>query len=139
MQRLQAHLANRLSRAYPTDDPLAPSRTSMLDLRDPLYSSSVPLRKLKVFVLCGLTDSRICFKCHFRFFLDFPLQKLIYLFIYIENYLYHYSAVNHISIHKQDNQKVDKRHNFNTLTATETPSAQVLLFILRYLMMEIQF
>ncbi|TMS08555.1 Tyrosine-protein phosphatase non-receptor type 13 [Larimichthys crocea] len=49
VQRLQAHLANRLSRAYPTDDPLAPSRTSMLDLRDPLYSSSVPLRKLKNF------------------------------------------------------------------------------------------
>ncbi|TKS84339.1 Tyrosine-protein phosphatase non-receptor type 13 [Collichthys lucidus] len=47
VQRLQAHLANRLSRAYPTDDPVAPSRTSMLDLRDPLYSSSVPLRKLK--------------------------------------------------------------------------------------------
>ncbi|XP_059213928.1 tyrosine-protein phosphatase non-receptor type 13 [Centropristis striata] len=51
VQRLQAHLANRLSRAnlYPTDDPLAPSRTSMLDLRDPLHTSSVPLRKPKNF------------------------------------------------------------------------------------------
>ncbi|XP_041666705.1 tyrosine-protein phosphatase non-receptor type 13 isoform X2 [Cheilinus undulatus] len=51
VQRLQAHLANRLSRAnlYPTDDPLAPPRTSMLDLRDPLYPSSVPLRKPKNF------------------------------------------------------------------------------------------
>ncbi|XP_034080001.1 tyrosine-protein phosphatase non-receptor type 13 isoform X2 [Gymnodraco acuticeps] len=51
VQRLQAHLANRLSRAnlYPADDPLAPSRTSMLDLRDPLHSSSVPLRKPKNF------------------------------------------------------------------------------------------
>uniref|UniRef100_A0A672Z101 Protein tyrosine phosphatase non-receptor type 13 n=1 Tax=Sphaeramia orbicularis TaxID=375764 RepID=A0A672Z101_9TELE len=50
VQRLQAHLANRLSRAnlYPADDPLAPSRTSVLDLRDPLYPSSVPLRKPKV-------------------------------------------------------------------------------------------
>ncbi|XP_054468275.1 tyrosine-protein phosphatase non-receptor type 13 isoform X2 [Anoplopoma fimbria] len=49
VQRLQAHLANRLSRAnlYPTDDPLAPARTSMLDLRDPLFTSSVPLRKPK--------------------------------------------------------------------------------------------
>ncbi|XP_070780338.1 tyrosine-protein phosphatase non-receptor type 13 isoform X2 [Enoplosus armatus] len=52
VQRLQAHLANRLSRAnlYSTDDPLAPSRTSMLDLRDPLYTSSVPLRKPKNFL-----------------------------------------------------------------------------------------
>ncbi|XP_042364711.1 tyrosine-protein phosphatase non-receptor type 13 isoform X3 [Plectropomus leopardus] len=49
VQRLQAHLASRLSRAYPTDDPLAPSRTSMLDLRDPLHASSVPLRKPKNF------------------------------------------------------------------------------------------
>ncbi|XP_040014085.1 tyrosine-protein phosphatase non-receptor type 13 isoform X3 [Xiphias gladius] len=51
VQRLQAHLASRLSRAnlHPTDDPLAPSRTSMLDLRDPLYTSSVPLRKPKNF------------------------------------------------------------------------------------------
>ncbi|XP_030005570.1 tyrosine-protein phosphatase non-receptor type 13 isoform X2 [Sphaeramia orbicularis] len=51
VQRLQAHLANRLSRAnlYPADDPLAPSRTSVLDLRDPLYPSSVPLRKPKTF------------------------------------------------------------------------------------------
>ncbi|KAK5852166.1 hypothetical protein PBY51_023658 [Eleginops maclovinus] len=50
VQRLQVHLANRLSRAnlYPADDPLAPSRTSMLDLRDPLHSSSV-LRKPKNF------------------------------------------------------------------------------------------
>lgn len=46
VQRLQAHLASRLSRAslYPTDDPLAPSHVSMLDLRDPLY----PHRKPKV-------------------------------------------------------------------------------------------
>uniref|UniRef100_A0A671VDK6 Protein tyrosine phosphatase non-receptor type 13 n=1 Tax=Sparus aurata TaxID=8175 RepID=A0A671VDK6_SPAAU len=51
VQRLQAHLASRLSRAnlYPTDDTLAPARTSMLDLRDPLYTSSVPLRKPKIF------------------------------------------------------------------------------------------
>ncbi|KAM7368864.1 hypothetical protein PAMP_013169 [Pampus punctatissimus] len=51
VQRLQAHLASRLSRAnlYPIDDPLSPSRTSMLDLRDPLYTSSVPLRKPKNF------------------------------------------------------------------------------------------
>lgn len=46
VQRLQAHLASRLSRAslYPTDDPLTPSHMSMLDLRDPLY----PHRKPKV-------------------------------------------------------------------------------------------
>ncbi|KAM3599920.1 uncharacterized protein V6R79_013813 [Siganus canaliculatus] len=52
VQRLQAHLANRLSRAnlYPTDDPLVPARTSMLDLRDPLYVSSLPLRKNKNFL-----------------------------------------------------------------------------------------
>ncbi|KAM6975314.1 tyrosine-protein phosphatase non-receptor type 13 isoform 1-T1 [Tautogolabrus adspersus] len=52
VQRLQAHLASRLSRAnlYPPDDPLAPPRTSMLDLRDPLYTSSVPLRKPKNFL-----------------------------------------------------------------------------------------
>ncbi|XP_032395191.1 tyrosine-protein phosphatase non-receptor type 13 isoform X2 [Etheostoma spectabile] len=51
VQRLQAHLASRLSRAnlYPTDDPLALTRTSMLDLRDPLHTSSVPLRKPKNF------------------------------------------------------------------------------------------
>ncbi|XP_008295321.1 tyrosine-protein phosphatase non-receptor type 13 isoform X2 [Stegastes partitus] len=49
VQRLQAHLASRLSRAnlYPTDDPLVPS--SMLDLQDPLYTSSLPLRKNKNF------------------------------------------------------------------------------------------
>uniref|UniRef100_A0A8C9YWP3 Tyrosine-protein phosphatase non-receptor type 20 n=1 Tax=Sander lucioperca TaxID=283035 RepID=A0A8C9YWP3_SANLU len=51
VQRLQAHLASRLSRAnlYPADDPLALSRTSMLDLRDPLHTSSVPFRKPKNF------------------------------------------------------------------------------------------
>ncbi|XP_076613627.1 tyrosine-protein phosphatase non-receptor type 13 isoform X2 [Chaetodon auriga] len=51
VERLQAHLASRLSRAnvYPTDDPLVPSRTSMLDLRDPLYTSAVALRKPKNF------------------------------------------------------------------------------------------
>ncbi|XP_023136642.2 tyrosine-protein phosphatase non-receptor type 13 isoform X2 [Amphiprion ocellaris] len=49
VQRLQAHLASRLSRAnlYPTDDPLVPS--SMLDLQDPLYNTSVSLRKSKNF------------------------------------------------------------------------------------------
>ncbi|XP_058472827.1 tyrosine-protein phosphatase non-receptor type 13 isoform X1 [Solea solea] len=49
VQRLQAHLASRLSRAnlYSTDDPLPPSRTSILDPPDPLYNSSVPLRKPK--------------------------------------------------------------------------------------------
>uniref|UniRef100_A0A3Q1IRF2 Tyrosine-protein phosphatase non-receptor type 13 n=1 Tax=Anabas testudineus TaxID=64144 RepID=A0A3Q1IRF2_ANATE len=42
VHRLQAHLASRLSRAnlYPTDDPLAPAHTSVIDLRDPLYTSS---------------------------------------------------------------------------------------------------
>ena len=57
VQRLQAHLASRLSRAnlYPTDDALAPARTSMLDLRDPLYTSSMPLRKPKVFALHWLS------------------------------------------------------------------------------------
>ncbi|CAN9504277.1 unnamed protein product [Ophioblennius macclurei] len=51
VQRLQAHLANRLSRAnfYPTDDPLVPSHPSMLELQDPLYSASLPLRKTKTF------------------------------------------------------------------------------------------
>ncbi|XP_077354565.1 tyrosine-protein phosphatase non-receptor type 13 isoform X4 [Festucalex cinctus] len=51
VQRLQAHLANRLSRAniYTFDDPLAPSRTSLLDLQDPLYTSPMPLRKAKLF------------------------------------------------------------------------------------------
>ncbi|XP_069026225.1 tyrosine-protein phosphatase non-receptor type 13 isoform X2 [Embiotoca jacksoni] len=51
VQRLQAHLASRLSRAnlYPADDPLVPSHASMLDLQDPLYTSSVPLRKTKNF------------------------------------------------------------------------------------------
>nr|XP_057908268.1 tyrosine-protein phosphatase non-receptor type 13 isoform X4 [Doryrhamphus excisus] len=51
VQRLQAHLANRLSRAnvYALDDPLAPTRTSMLDLQDPMYTSSLPLRKPKLF------------------------------------------------------------------------------------------
>uniref|UniRef100_A0A672HGG0 Tyrosine-protein phosphatase non-receptor type 13 n=1 Tax=Salarias fasciatus TaxID=181472 RepID=A0A672HGG0_SALFA len=41
VQRLQAHLANRLSRAnlYPADDPLVPSHPSMLELQDPLYST----------------------------------------------------------------------------------------------------
>lgn len=44
VQRLQAHLASRLSRAsvYPTDDPLAPSHMSMLDLRDPLFIHRKP-------------------------------------------------------------------------------------------------
>ncbi|XP_029921102.1 tyrosine-protein phosphatase non-receptor type 13 isoform X2 [Myripristis murdjan] len=44
VQRLQTHLANRLSRAnlYHTDDPLPQSRTSMLDLRDPLNPSALP-------------------------------------------------------------------------------------------------
>lgn len=50
VQRLQAHLASRLSRAnlYPADEPLLPPRTSMLDLRDPLYNTSAALRKPKV-------------------------------------------------------------------------------------------
>lgn len=49
VQRLQAHLASRLSRAnlYPLDDPLAPSHASVMDLREPLYSSA-SLRKAKV-------------------------------------------------------------------------------------------
>uniref|UniRef100_A0A665WU54 Protein tyrosine phosphatase non-receptor type 13 n=1 Tax=Echeneis naucrates TaxID=173247 RepID=A0A665WU54_ECHNA len=43
VQRLQAHLASRLSRAnlYPNDDPLAPSHTSILDLQDTHYNSSL--------------------------------------------------------------------------------------------------
>ncbi|XP_068429722.1 tyrosine-protein phosphatase non-receptor type 13 isoform X3 [Clinocottus analis] len=51
VQRLQAQLASRLSRAnlHPADDPLAPHRTSVLDLPDPLFTSSVPLRKPKNF------------------------------------------------------------------------------------------
>ncbi|XP_061589675.1 LOW QUALITY PROTEIN: tyrosine-protein phosphatase non-receptor type 13 [Cololabis saira] len=51
VQRLQAHLANRLSRAnfYPADEPLVPPHTSLLDLQDPLYTSSVSLRKNKNF------------------------------------------------------------------------------------------
>lgn len=50
VHRLQAHLASRLSRAnfYTPDDPLAQAHTSVLDLRDPLYTSSAPLRKAKV-------------------------------------------------------------------------------------------
>ncbi|XP_068609390.1 tyrosine-protein phosphatase non-receptor type 13 [Brachionichthys hirsutus] len=49
VQQLQARLANRLSRAniYSLDDPLAPSHTSMLDLQDPIYTSSVLFRKPK--------------------------------------------------------------------------------------------
>uniref|UniRef100_A0A1A7WAN9 Protein tyrosine phosphatase, non-receptor type 13 n=3 Tax=Iconisemion striatum TaxID=60296 RepID=A0A1A7WAN9_9TELE len=45
VQRLQTHLAKRLSRAnfYPSDE-------SMVDLQDPLYLSSAPLRKNKNFV-----------------------------------------------------------------------------------------
>ncbi|XP_049594937.1 tyrosine-protein phosphatase non-receptor type 13 isoform X5 [Syngnathus scovelli] len=51
VQRLQAHLANRLSRAniYTLDDTLAPSHASMLDLQDPPYTSPMPLRKAKLF------------------------------------------------------------------------------------------
>lgn len=50
VHRLQAHLASRLSRAnlYMPDDPLPPAHTSVLDLRDPLYTSSASLRKAKV-------------------------------------------------------------------------------------------
>ncbi|KAM8871469.1 tyrosine-protein phosphatase non-receptor type 13 isoform 1-T1 [Synchiropus picturatus] len=49
VQRLQAHLAKRLSRAnlYTVDDALVPSRASIVDLQDPLYNSSLPIRKLK--------------------------------------------------------------------------------------------
>ncbi|XP_057674167.1 tyrosine-protein phosphatase non-receptor type 13 isoform X2 [Corythoichthys intestinalis] len=48
VQRLQAHLANRLSRAnlYSLDDPLAAPHTSLMDLQDPLYTS-LPLRRPK--------------------------------------------------------------------------------------------
>ncbi|XP_047425832.1 tyrosine-protein phosphatase non-receptor type 13 isoform X2 [Mugil cephalus] len=51
VQRLQAHLASRLSRValYPTDDPLGPPHPSMLDIQDPLYASSLPLRKTRLF------------------------------------------------------------------------------------------
>ncbi|XP_077478794.1 tyrosine-protein phosphatase non-receptor type 13 isoform X2 [Stigmatopora argus] len=51
VQRLQAHLANRLSRAnlYSLDDALAAPHTSLLELRDPLYTSSMPLRRAKLF------------------------------------------------------------------------------------------
>ncbi|XP_034047388.1 tyrosine-protein phosphatase non-receptor type 13 isoform X2 [Thalassophryne amazonica] len=49
VQRLQAHLASRLSRTnvYSIDEP-APLST-MLDLQDPLYPSTMPLRKPKNF------------------------------------------------------------------------------------------
>lgn len=59
VQRLQAHLASRLSRAnlYPDDPLLGPTRTSMLDLRDPLYTSSLALRKPKVRTVNNLPDS----------------------------------------------------------------------------------
>uniref|UniRef100_A0A8C6KH85 Protein tyrosine phosphatase non-receptor type 13 n=1 Tax=Nothobranchius furzeri TaxID=105023 RepID=A0A8C6KH85_NOTFU len=45
VQRLQTHLAKRLSRAnfYPADEPV-------VDFQDPLYHSSVPLRKNKNFL-----------------------------------------------------------------------------------------
>ncbi|CAG5867750.1 unnamed protein product [Menidia menidia] len=51
VQRLQAHLANRLSRAnlYPLDEPLLPPHASLLDLQDPLYTATAPLRKSKNF------------------------------------------------------------------------------------------
>ncbi|KAM9734915.1 tyrosine-protein phosphatase non-receptor type 13 isoform 2-T2 [Menidia menidia] len=51
VQRLQAHLANRLSRAnlYPVDEPLLPPHASLLDLQDPLYAATAPLRKSKNF------------------------------------------------------------------------------------------
>ncbi|XP_072227811.1 tyrosine-protein phosphatase non-receptor type 13 isoform X2 [Leuresthes tenuis] len=49
VQRLQAHLANRLSRAnlYPVEEPLVAPHASLLDLQDPLYTTSVSLRKNK--------------------------------------------------------------------------------------------
>lgn len=79
VHRLQAHLASRLSRAnlYPTDDPLAPTHTSMLDLRDPLYTSSVPLRKPKVCAHRVLTDMFRMFEA-LRIFSGsyFPLRTL---------------------------------------------------------------
>lgn len=51
VQRLQAQLARRLSRTnlYSADD-FVPSHNSALDLRDPLYTSTVPLRKPKNFL-----------------------------------------------------------------------------------------
>lgn len=60
VHRLQAHLASRLSRAnlYTADDPLAPAHTSVLDLHDPLYTSSAPLRKAKVNMISVLESPR---------------------------------------------------------------------------------
>ena len=57
VQRLQAHLANRLSRAnlYPVDEPQVAPHASLLDLQDPLYTASVSLRKNKVGALCDST------------------------------------------------------------------------------------
>ncbi|XP_041825930.1 tyrosine-protein phosphatase non-receptor type 13 isoform X2 [Melanotaenia boesemani] len=51
VQRLQAHLANRLSRAnlYPTGELLVPPHASVLDFQDPLYTTSVSLRINKNF------------------------------------------------------------------------------------------
>lgn len=95
VQRLQAHLASRLSRTnlYSTDDPLAPSHTSMLDLRDPLYTSSVPLRKPRVCTCYDITDSRIClWRC--KLLVTRALFCIISNnFIYIQNILYCYRAV----------------------------------------------
>uniref|UniRef100_A0A672Z0T1 Protein tyrosine phosphatase non-receptor type 13 n=1 Tax=Sphaeramia orbicularis TaxID=375764 RepID=A0A672Z0T1_9TELE len=49
VQRLQAHLANRLSRAnlYPADDPLAPSLDHLFDCFDPCVNLSVPSSIMK--------------------------------------------------------------------------------------------
>ncbi|XP_028273173.1 tyrosine-protein phosphatase non-receptor type 13 isoform X3 [Parambassis ranga] len=51
VQRLQAHLASRLSRSnlYPTDEPLVPTLTSIVDLQEPPYTSSALHRKSKNF------------------------------------------------------------------------------------------
>ncbi|XP_055087486.1 tyrosine-protein phosphatase non-receptor type 13 isoform X4 [Periophthalmus magnuspinnatus] len=51
VQRLQAQLAKRLSRAdlFSADEPLLLSHNSALDLRDPLYTATAPLHKRKNF------------------------------------------------------------------------------------------
>lgn len=73
VQRLQAHMAHRLSRAnlYPTDDPLA--------LQESLYTSSVPPRKLKVCTCSSITDVLLImiFLAVLAFF--FSLQRHSYL------------------------------------------------------------
>lgn len=83
VQRLQAHLASRLSRVnlYPTDDPLGPPHPSMLDIQDPLYASSVPLRK-----------ARVCALHRFKVVLEGVFAGLCFSY---KSFLYHYILHKH--------------------------------------------